>query len=221
MPTTSEFLDENEDPYFHYKILVTRLTAITFCPQCGHVDEEITTKAHHPCSTCQTICPTRRLLYSVPENRLLSMVFDCYKRKDSQSLCVLLFCALIEQHLHYLAQRRCDRLQLPYFVTALLLERHEHFDSRLRLVARLCGESIDTVGDSNFLEIVTTYRSLRSKRNQLAHGGRAAPYSIKESDIREAVDQASASFAVFASLHHRYCSIDATTVADLDSVEAG
>jgi hypothetical protein len=219
MSTTSEFLDDNEDPYFHYQVLVTRLTAVTFCPPCGHVDDDITTKANHPCGTCQTICPRRRLLYSVPENRLLSMILDCYKRKDSRSLCVLLFCALAEQHIHYLAQRRCEHLRLPYFVTVLLLERHEQFDSRLKLVGRLCGEPIETIGDSYFLEIVTTYRSLRSKRNQLAHKGRAAPYSINEGDIRAAVDQASTSFAVFAALHHRYCSVDSSTVANLESTE--
>jgi len=219
MPTTSEFLDEHADPYFHYKVLVTRLTAITFCPPCGHVDDDITTRADHPCGTCHTICPVRRLLFSVPEDRLLSMIFDCYKREDSRSLCVLLFCAIVEQHIHYFALRRCERLQLPYFVTKLLLERHEPFDSRLRLVSRLCGKPIETIGDSHLWEIVTTHRSLRWKRNQLAHGGRAAPYTICDDDIRAAVDQSSASFAVFADLHHRYCSVDSSTVVDLESTE--
>jgi len=147
------------------------------------------------------------------------MIFDCYKREDSRSLCVLLFCALTAQHIHYFAQRRCERLRLPSVVTALLLERHEQFESRLRLVGRLCGEPIETIGDSHLSEIVTTHRSLRLKRNQLAHGGRAAPYMINEDDIRAAVDHASASFAVFADLHHRYCSVDSSTVADLESTE--
>jgi hypothetical protein len=147
------------------------------------------------------------------------MIFDCYKREDSRSLCVLLFCAIAEQHLHYFALRRCERLQLPYFVTMLLLERHEQFEARLRLVGRLCGEPIETIGDSHLWKMVTTHRSLRWKRNQLAHGGRAAPYTISENDIRAAVDQASASFAVFADLHHRHCSVDSSTVADLDLTE--
>lgn len=105
MPTTSEFLDENE-PDLHYRGLVIGLTAITFCPPCGHVDEEMITRVNQPCGTCELICPRRQLLSSIPEDRLLSMLFDCYKREDSRPLCVLLFCALTEEHLHYFAMRR-------------------------------------------------------------------------------------------------------------------
>ena len=147
------------------------------------------------------------------------MIFDCYKREDSRSLCVLLFCALIEQQIHYFAQRRCDHLGLPRFVTALLLERHEQFESRLKLIATLCGASIEKGGDPNLREILATHRALRSKRNQLAHGGRAASFAIQDGDVRAAVDQASASFVVFANLHHRYCAVDSSRVADLEAIE--
>jgi hypothetical protein len=215
--TTSEFLDENE-PEFHYRGLVVGLTAMTFCPPCGHVDEDITTRVDQPCGTCQTVCPRRRLLFSGSEGRLLSMIFECYKREDSRPLCVLLFCALTEHHLHYVTMRRCERLRLPFFVTRILLERHEQFDMRLRLLEELCGSK---VGKSlpHVEKILATHRLMRPKRNQLAHGDRAAPFAITEEDIRASVDQAGASFGIFADLHHKYCSVDSSTVADIEALK--
>jgi hypothetical protein len=216
MATTSEFLDENE-PEFHYRGLVVGLTAVTFCPPCGHVDEDMITRIDQPCGTCQVICARRRLLFSGSEARLLSMIFECYKREDSRPLCVLLFCALTEHHLHYVAMRRCERLGLPFFVTKLLLERYEAVDMRLKLLEQLCGTQVDKT-TPYVRKILSTHRALKPKRNQLAHGGRVAPFAITDEDIRASVDQAGASFGAFAELHHKYCAVDSSTISDIEGL---
>lgn len=124
-------------------------------------------------------------------------------------MCVLLFCALLEQHLLNLLQSRCIRLKIEWPVMELLLDGYETVRYRLKLFERLTGVKLtDALNKQPFASVFTTYYSLNKKRNRIAHGLPGATYEITKDDIKAAVNAAADSFSCFAFLHHNYCAID-------------
>src|ERR1700731_1298569 len=117
--TASEILDELQ-PADDAGMLVLDCMAFTLCPECGHVDHYEETLMNHPCQTCGTNIHVRRILFS-SEERIVEMIFDCYRSANSKELCVLLFCTLIEHQLRNLVVARCRRLQVDWMIIDLLL----------------------------------------------------------------------------------------------------
>lgn len=214
MSTASEILDEME-PGESLGMLVTGCMAFTICHECGHVDEEEETLMDHPCQKCGVNVHARRVLF-YSEERILEMIFDCYRTPSSKELCVLLFCTLVEHQLRNLIVARCVRVAVNWVVIDLLLEKYWRVDERLKLFDRLTGASIKkAVAALPGKDIFEAYSSLRRKRDGLAHGLPAATYAVTSADVRTAVDEAANSFSTFAHLHHVFCAIDAPPLPQL------
>jgi predicted RNA-binding Zn-ribbon protein involved in translation (DUF1610 family) len=207
MSTASEILDNMEENE-SIDMLVVACMAFTICSECGHVDEKEETLMDHPCQKCGKIVHCRRILFST-EERLLEMIFECYQSEKSNEICVLLFCALIEQHLLNLLKSRCLRLNIEWPVMELLLERYEKVRERLKLFERLTGVKMkEALAGQSAASVFTIYESLTKKRNGIAHGLPGATYAITKDDIKAAVNAAADSFSCFGFLHHNYCAID-------------
>ncbi len=205
--TAVQFLDERENSQAVHS-LVTACTSRTMCPECGHVDSKMETKANHPCQKCGITVECRRLLFS-SEHRLLEMIFECYQSDHSNELCVLLFCALLEQHLLNLLKNRCIRLKIEWTIMELLLEKYEKVQDRLKLFEQLTGIKVrEALADLPVASVFTTYDSLSRKRNGIAHGNPGATYSVTQDDIKAAVNGAADSFSCFAYLHNKFCAVD-------------
>jgi hypothetical protein len=142
MSTAVEILDEREADGTVHSLAIACMSR-TMYPECGHVDSKMETKANHPCQKCGQIVECRRILFS-SEHRLLEMIFECYQSDRSNELCVLLFCALLEQHLLNLLKSRCLRVNIQWPVMKLLLEGYEKVHERLNLFERLTGVTIKT-----------------------------------------------------------------------------
>lgn len=164
---------------------------------------------NHPCQTCGMNVEVRTVLFH-SEERIVEMIFDCYRSSNSKELCVLLFCSLIEHQLRNLIVSRCRRLGLDELIIVLLLDKYSRVDERLKLFERLTGKSIKAeLASLPGKHVFEAYSDLREKRNGLAHGLPAATYVVKEKDVRCAADEAANSFPTFAHLHHIFCSKDA------------
>jgi hypothetical protein len=213
MSTASEILDEME-PGESLGTLVTGCMAFTICHECGHVDEEEETLMDHPCQKCGVNVHARRVLF-YSEERILEMIFDCYRSANSKELCVLLFCTLIEHLIRNLIVSRCLRVAVNWVVIELLLEKYWRVDERLKLFDRLTGTSIkEAVATLSGRNIFDAYSTLRRKRDGLAHGLPAATYAVSLAEVRTAVDEAANSFSTFAHLHHVFCAVDAPPLPD-------
>jgi hypothetical protein len=209
MNTASEILDSME-PSEDLRMLVMAFMAFTICHECGHVDAAEETLMDHPCQKCGINVHARRILFYSGEERILEMIFDCYRSAKSKELCVLLFCTLIEHQLRNLIVSRCLRVGVNWVVIGLLLEKYWRVDERLKLFDRLTGTSIkEAVAGLSGRNIFDAYSSLRRKRDELAHGLPAATYAVSLADVRTAVDEAANSFSTFAHLHHVFCAVDA------------
>jgi hypothetical protein len=207
MSTAVEILDKMEEDE-SIDMLVMDCMAFTICPECGHVDKEEETLMNHPCQKCGAIVHCRRILFST-EERLLEMIFECYRSDHSNELCVLLFCALLEQHLLNLLKSRCLRLSIQWPVMELLLEGYEKVHERLKLFERLTGIKLrEALAGQPVASVFTTYDSLTRKRNGIAHGLPGATYAVTKDDIKAAVNAAADSFSCFAYLHHNFCAVD-------------
>jgi hypothetical protein len=207
MIAPSEILDETE-----FRPGVSALAAecmgFTMCPDCGHVDPHMVTKTNHPCQKCGKPVDHRRILFST-QSPLLEMIFESYQSTNSKQMCVLLFCALIEQHVLNLLKSRCIRLNIDRPVTELLLEGYEKVQERLKLFERLTGIQLrKALHGRPFASVFETYESLKKKRNGIAHGNPGATYAITNDDIKKAVNAAADSFPLFAHLHHNFCAED-------------
>jgi|GEM_PF-6142751 len=212
MNTAVEYLDNLNEYGGSIESLVMDCMAFTICPECGHVDEEEETLMDHPCQKCGIAVHCRRILFS-SEDRLLEMIFECYLSKKSNEMCVLLFCALIEQHLLKLLKSRCQRLNIAWPVMELLLEGYEKVHERLKLFERLTGaKAREALAGQDFASVFTTYDTLAGKRNGLAHGRPGATYRITKDDIKAAVNAAAESFSCFAFLHHNFCASDSPSL---------
>jgi hypothetical protein len=149
------------------------------------------------------------------------MIFECYRSDHSSELCVLLFCALMEQHLLNLLKSRCVRLKMEWTVIELLLESHESARERMKLFERLTGVKIrEAVSSLPVTSVFATYDSLTRKRNGIAHGHPGATYAITEEDIKAAVTAAANSFSCFAYLHHHFCAVDSPPLPNPDNSPA-
>lgn len=207
MTTASEILDETESRT-RVSALVTGCMKFTMCPECGHVDQKMETRRNHPCQKCGNPTDCRRLLFS-SQSRLLEMIFESYQSAKSNEMCILLFCALIEQHLLNLLKSRCIRLNIEWPVTELLLEGYDKVHERLKLFERLTGIQLrEALIKLPVASVFTTYDSLHKKRNGIAHGHPGATYAITKDDIKAAVNAAADSFSCFAYLHHNFCAED-------------
>jgi hypothetical protein len=208
MSTASEILDELS-PGDSSEMLVIDCIAFTICPECGHVDAEEETLMNHPCQTCGKNIHIRQILFS-SEERIVEMIFDCYRSAKAKELCVLLFCTLIEHQLRNLIVSRCVRVDVNWVVIDLLLEKYWRVDERLKLFDRITGTSIKSVVAAlPGKNVFDAYSTLRKKRDGLAHGLPAAAYAVTSADVRTAVDEAANPFSTFAHLHHAFCAVDA------------
>lgn len=217
MSTATDILDLREELGFgedsHEQAIGFAL--FTMCSECGHVDGTMTTLRHAPCQTCAKIVDTRMILFSGDEVAHLEMIFECYRSKTMKQMSVVLFCILIEQHIDQLLLRRCRRLGIQMSMLRLLLEKHDRVDDRMKLFEKLCGVKFrDALEKPLFVEVFRIYDVLRKKRNLLAHGKRGARHFVSADDIKSAVNAAARSFACFAHLHHKFCSIDAPKMPD-------
>ena len=214
MNKVTDILDETEEPRPTLRTLATSFTMFTICPECGHVDAKFKTGRNHPCQKCGIQVECRRILFST-EGRLLEMIFECYQSQESQELCVLLFCALVEQHLLNLLKGRYLRVNIQWPVIKLKLERYERVHERLKLFERSTGVKMDeALAGRAEANVFTIYDSLRKKRNTIAHGLVAAMYAITQDDIKAAVNAAADSFSCFAFLHHNFCAVDSPPLSD-------
>lgn len=213
MSTASEILDEME-PGESLGMLLMSCMAFTICPECGHVDEEEETLMNYPCQKCGVIVHIRQILFS-SEERIVEMIFDCYRSPNSKELCVLLFCTLIEHQLRNLIVSRCLRVAVDWVVIDLLLEKYWRVNERLELFDRLTGTNIKkAVAALPGENILDAYSTLRRKRDGLAHGLPAATYAVTSADVRTAVDEAANSFSTFAHLHHVFCAVDSAPLPE-------
>jgi hypothetical protein len=205
--TASQTLDElNHFGKAHHGLAST-YTAFFVCQKCGHVENNPGLLANQPCPKCNTLIAAREMLFT-SGNHLLAMIFDCYNT-DAASMCVLLYCCLIEQLIRQILARRCARLNIPRQISDLLLDKYRGVDQRNRLFEQLTGKAlIDALNEISTDNLIETYNTLRKKRNALAHGELAGIVSITENDIRTAVDLAAESFERFAQLHDKFCSVD-------------
>lgn len=207
MSTASEILNEMESGE-DVAMLVMSCMAFTICPECGHVDEEEETLMNHPCQKCGANVDIRQILFS-SEERIVEMIFDCYRSSNSKELCVLLFCTLIEHQLRNLIVSRCRRVGVDWTIIDILLEKYWRVDDRLKLFERLTGISIKiAVAAMPGKNVFDAYSNLRKKRDGLAHGLPAATYAVSPEDVRIAVDESANSFSTFAHLHHVFCAVD-------------
>ena len=201
-------LEELDEPEADVSELVIPFTAITFCPDCGHVDDVLETLRNSPCKTCGLVCDTRCNLFGAEQVDLLQTIFECF-RSTTSKLCVLLFCALMERHLSNLLFGRCRRIGIDWQIIDFLLDRYWKFDQRVRLFRQLIDLPAEKVfTDTETKSIFDSYGVLRQKRNMLAHSLPGSSYCIERSEIRQAVQLAAESFSAFALLHHQYCSLD-------------
>ncbi len=207
--TILDELDELE-PDSDMTGLSTSFAALTFCPECGHVDDQIETKTQFPCRTCGKKCETRQILFSGEEGAILAMIFECYRSKHSRPACVLLFCSLMELHLRVLILRRWRRLEIPWPSITSALKEKWRFKQRTELFESLTGVSLYRLPVSTTL--FHRHRALAGKRDKLAHGLTGAAWMITNQEIRSAVELAAESFSVFAQMYHKYCSIDSPPV---------
>lgn len=213
MSTAVEILDEREADGTVHSLAIACMSR-TMCPECGHVDSKMETRVNHPCQKCGIIIARRRILFST-EERLLEMIFECYQSDHSNELCVLLFCALLEQHLKNLLKNRCIRLNIQWPVMQLLLEGYEKVHERLKLFERLTGVKVrEALAGQPVASVFTTYDSLTKKRNGIAHGHPGATYAITKGDIKAAVNAAADSFSCFAYLHNNFCAVDSPPLPD-------
>ena len=179
MSTASEILDEREVGT-SVRMLVTACMAFTMCPQCGHVDNKMEVRRNHPCQKCGIPVDCRRILFST-QTRLLEMIFEGYQSAKSNEMCVLLFCALIEQHLLELLKSRCIRLKIEWPVMELLLDGYEKVHERLKLFERLTGVKVRDASLGNLSQACSqlTIRSTRSGTKWLT-GCRARPTQLRK-----------------------------------------
>ena len=140
---------------------------------------------------------------------MLQNIFECYRGKTPK-LCVLLFCALTEQHLRNLIISRCRRFDVDRQVTNLLLRGHWQFEKRKSLFKQLItlSSASDVFTLPEVKPVFDGFDSLQRKRDILAHSLPGSTWKIPPEDIRLAVELAAESFTAFALLHHRYCSVD-------------
>ena len=207
MSTVVEVLDERE-ANGAVDMLTTACMARTMCPECGHVDTKMVTRTNYPCQKCGINVECRRILFG-SEERLLEMIFESYQSEKSKEMCVLLFCALLEQHLLNLLKSRCIRLKIEWTVMELLLEGYDKVHERLKLFERLTGVKVrDALVGLPVESVFKTYDVLSKKRNGIAHGLPGATYAITSDDIKAAVNGAADSFSCFAYLHHNFCAAD-------------
>jgi hypothetical protein len=205
--TASQTLDElNRFGKAHHGLAST-YTAFFVCQKCGHVENQSGLLANQPCPKCNALIGTREILFT-SGNHLLTMIFDCYNT-DAASMCVLLYCCLIEQLVQQILARRCSRLNIPWQISDLLLDKYRGVDQRNTLFEQLTGKTLnDALNEISADSLIGIYSELRKKRNALAHGELAGIVSITPDDIRNAVDRAAESFAQFAHLHDNFCSVD-------------
>ncbi|MCX6900588.1 MAG: hypothetical protein NT105_18060 [Verrucomicrobia bacterium] len=204
MATFLECLDELE-PGESYSLLASMASHYAFCMECGHVDHRIS-RRNDPCQTCGRPCDLRTSLFS-DEGLLFQTICECYRSKDSRTLCVILFCTLMEQHLHHYLSVRCRRLGLGWNVIERLLNTAERWKDRQTLFKDVSGCSMDaSLAETGMPALFKPYRELYLKRCRLVHGRLA--YDIDENHIRNAVALSANSFSAFAYLHHKFCSVD-------------
>jgi hypothetical protein len=203
----SALLDYIDDPDVDVREISSRVAFVTFCPPCGHVDDELISRRNYPCKTCGRECDRRSILFAGEERDFLTMAFECYRSKYSRPACILLSCALIESHLRMLIVRRWRWLGLKWPSLTATLKDKWRFKQQADLFASLTGTSLFE------LQLTRTHFSrhaaLISKRDKLAHGLTGAAWLVTKEEARSSVKLAAESFSVFAQLHHRYCSVDA------------
>lgn len=198
-------LDPDDDDSF----LVSVCSGKTFCPQCGHVDDGPECRRNFPCQTCGKKCETRQHLFAGDERAILEMIFECYRSKKSQAVCVLLFCSLMELHLRMLLIGRCRRLKMEWPFIDLTLKQMWRFDQRLNLFESLTEAKWNqSAAPMEIGRVFSCYKALAEKRHKLAHGLCGVAFAVTTQEICLAVKSASDSFSVFAYLHHKYCAVD-------------
>jgi hypothetical protein len=213
MSTILEILDER-DPHDTPHNLALITAAATLSPECGHVHNDGETKRKIPCRICGTICDMRQSFFGLDERGLLEMIFESYSTENSRSVCVILFCTMMELHLHTFLVNRCRRAGLDWPIIDLLLESNSRLGDRLKLFEKICGcKPEDALAGTEVIDVFSAWRSLQKKRNKVIHGPRNVAREIintvTQEDIRLAVKLATNSFSAFAFLHNRYCSVEA------------
>jgi len=187
-------------------ILVLECMDFVVCPACGRVSKGEAVSGGSPCAKCGVMQDS---LFSI-QHQWLETIFDCYRSEHRRGMCVLLFCVLIEQHMRYLIERRCGRLNIDWAISRLLLEKHQRVDELMKLFEDLAGISPkDALKGHPGAGLFEVYSALRRKRNSLAHGHPMALWEIGPDDIKAAVDWAAESFSCFAHLHGRFCAFNA------------
>jgi len=213
MSTILEILDAREpDENFHN--LASIIVAHTFCRECGHVHNDVETRRSIPCPICGTICDYRELFFGVDEHGLFEMILESYLSKSSQRICVLLFCMMMEIHLHTFLINRCRRLDIDWPIIDSLLDGSFRLEDRLKLFRKLCGcAPQEALAGTEVGNVFLEWPNLNKKRNRIVHGARNVArdftYTVKEEDIRMAVSLATNSFSAFAFLQNKYCSLGA------------
>jgi len=213
MSTILEILDER-DPHDTPHNLASITTAATLCPECGHVHNDGETRRKIPCRICGTICDIRQTFFGLDELSLLEMIFESYSTESSRSVCVILFCTMMELHLHAFLVNRCLRVGLDWTIIDLLLESNSRLGDRLKLFEKICGcRPEESLAGTEIVDVFSEWGSLQKKRNKVIHGprnvARDSIYTITQQDVRLAVKLATNSFLAFTFLHNKYCSIDA------------
>ncbi|MDA1276057.1 MAG: hypothetical protein O2960_18730 [Verrucomicrobia bacterium] len=189
--------------------LVAVCSGYTFCPECGHVDDGHENRRNFPCQTCGKKCDTRQHLFAGDERAILEMIFECYRSKKSQAVCVLLFCSLMELHLRMLLIGRCRRLKMEWPFIDSTLKQMRGFDQRLNLFESLTEAKWNqSAAPKEIARVFSSYKSLAEKRHKLAHGLIGVAFAVTTQEIRLAVESAADSFSMFAYLHHKYCAVD-------------
>jgi len=213
MSSILEILDAR-DPGENLHHLASITALHTLYPECGHVHNDPRLERKVPCAICGTICDCGVSFFSGDELALLETLFESYLSKSSQRVCVLLFCTMMELHLHTFLVNRCRHLGVDWQIIDALLEANSRAEDRLKLFRRLCGCSPDeALAGTSVRSVFTGWRGLQKKRNKVIHGPRGITPDftlvVNEQDIRLSVELATNSFSAFASLHNMYCSVDA------------
>lgn len=203
----STILDDLNDPDVDVGELSTSIASVTFCPRCGHVDDEMETRRCFPCKTCGCECDTRRILFDGEAHEFLTMVFECYRSKHSHPACLLLSCSLMESHLRMLIIHRWRWLGIKWPSLTVTLKEKWRFKQQTDLFDSLTGTSLFELQLTR--RLFSRHAALVSKRDKLAHGLTGAAWLVTKEEVRSSVELAAESFSVFAQLHHMYCSVDA------------
>jgi hypothetical protein len=203
----STILDDLDVPEVGIAELSAGLAAATFCPKCGHVDDEMEFRRYFPCKTCGRECGRRRILFGGEEQEFVTMIFECYRSKHSRPACLLLSCSLMELHLRMLILHRWRWLGIKWPSLTTTLKEKWRFKQQTDLFASLTGTSLFELQLTK--RLFSRHVALVSKRDKLAHGLTGAAWLVTREEVRSSVELAAESFKIFAQLHHKYCSVDA------------